>query len=367
MRALISTRILNFRGGILEQLAAGIRLLELDVHNFTIGHGFPCEGAPQYGLTIEACEAERPCHGAGCEVDHGDPETDTEGNPTTNTLVDWLHQVSVWSAQHPTHSPITICLDIKEVYGPWLGFGPWLGALDTMVRKEFSSIYTPAELAVHREAQGTAWPLVETMRGKVPHLRTPPPPLTFSMQASPTVHTPLQQPHILVCTAKCLTPPRTLPSHTIGPFCTEWRHDDPRGQPGSVLRVRQRHVLRVPAGRPGCAQGGDHLPPCQPHPISSVHTSPPTLYPLCPYPLYAYPLPCARPPCASPRASSARRRTISSQPRRRRAGTAYTTTSSAFSCARAPSGCAAVSERATDPSRSSTPAHSFLAAATAPL
>lgn len=155
------------RGGILEQLAAGIRLLELDVHNFTIGHGFPCEGAPQYGLTIEACEAERPCHGAGCEVDHGDPETDTEGNPTTNTLVDWLHQVSVWSAQHPTHSPITICLDIKEVYGPWLGFGPWLGALDTMVRKEFSSIYTPAELAVHREAQGTAWPLVETMRGKV--------------------------------------------------------------------------------------------------------------------------------------------------------------------------------------------------------
>ena len=174
MRALISTRILNFRGGILEQLAAGIRLLELDVHNFTIGHGFPCEGAPQYGLTIEACEAERPCHGAGCEVDHGDPETDTEGNPTTNTLVDWLHQVSVWSAQHPTHSPITICLDIKEVYGPWLGFGPWLGALDTMVRKEFSSIYTPAELAVHREAQGTAWPLVETMRGKVPHLRTPP-------------------------------------------------------------------------------------------------------------------------------------------------------------------------------------------------
>ena len=155
MRALISTRILNFRGGILEQLAAGIRLLELDVHNFTIGHGFPCEGAPQYGLTIEACEAERPCHGAGCEVDHGDPETDTEGNTTTNTLVDWLHQVSVWSAQHPTHSPITICLDIKEVYGPWLGFGPWLGALDTMVRKEFSSIYTPAELAVHKQVART--------------------------------------------------------------------------------------------------------------------------------------------------------------------------------------------------------------------
>ena len=41
-------------------------------------------------------------------------------------------------------------------------------ALDAMVRTEFLNIFTPAELAAHREARdGEGWPLVDHMRGKV--------------------------------------------------------------------------------------------------------------------------------------------------------------------------------------------------------
>ena len=37
-----------------------------------------------------------------------------------------------------------------------------------MVRSEFLNIFTPSDLAAHREAQGGAgWPLVDRMRGKV--------------------------------------------------------------------------------------------------------------------------------------------------------------------------------------------------------
>ena len=46
-------------------------------------------------------------------------------------------------------------------------------ALDAMVRTEFLNIFTPAELAAHREARGGAgWPLVDHMRGKV-HISHP--------------------------------------------------------------------------------------------------------------------------------------------------------------------------------------------------
>lgn len=166
------------RGGILEQLDAGVRFLELDVfaHNFdsvgyTIGHGYAgaCDIALALGafntiaecrgflLDLNGCDVD---DGTGCEVDHGKPETDTLHNPSSDVLVDWLRQISSWSNMHPTHSPITVGLDIKHTFNT--------SALDAMVRSEFLSIFTPADLAAHREVQGGAgWPLVDHMRGKV--------------------------------------------------------------------------------------------------------------------------------------------------------------------------------------------------------
>ena len=141
-----------------------------------------------------------------CQVDHGKPETDTVNNPSSDELVDWLRQISSWSNVHPTHSPITVGLDYyvssntfptsgappspapsrtRKFSKPLRVFAPSVrplyhahrahyhcssgrAALDALVRTEFLNIFTPAELAAHREAQGGAgWPLVDHMRGKV--------------------------------------------------------------------------------------------------------------------------------------------------------------------------------------------------------
>ena len=50
------------------------------------------------------------------QVDHGKPKTDTVHNPSSDVLVDWLRQISSWSNMHPTHSPITVGLDIKHTF-----------------------------------------------------------------------------------------------------------------------------------------------------------------------------------------------------------------------------------------------------------
>ena len=144
-----------------------------------------------------------------CQVDHGKPKTDTVNNPSSDELVDWLRQISSWSNVHPTHSPITVGLDLTETQAdsdvPTSGAPPspapsrtrkfanplrrplhspplrmhtvdrahyhcssGRAALDAMVRTEFLNIFTPAELAAHREARdGAGWPLVDHMRGKV--------------------------------------------------------------------------------------------------------------------------------------------------------------------------------------------------------
>ena len=52
------------------------------------------------------------------QVDHGKPKTDTMHNPSSDVLVDWLRQISSWSNMHPTHSPITVGLDIKPPFDP---------------------------------------------------------------------------------------------------------------------------------------------------------------------------------------------------------------------------------------------------------
>jgi len=80
------------RGAIIEQLDAGVRLIELDFHDnsydshgFRVGHDSP-----------------------GDEVDLG------EFNPDTDALGEWLSLLASWSASHIGHSPITVVLDIKD-------------------------------------------------------------------------------------------------------------------------------------------------------------------------------------------------------------------------------------------------------------
>lgn len=81
------------RGTILEQLDAGVRGLELDIHD----NDFATVGDYQLGHTI---------HGA--EVEQGG------GNPDSILLRDWLMQIQDWSQEHPSHAPITLTLDIKD-------------------------------------------------------------------------------------------------------------------------------------------------------------------------------------------------------------------------------------------------------------
>ena len=81
------------RGTIHEQLDAGFRGLEFDIHDnefanigdYQLGHFSP-----------------------GGEVERG------HGNPSTVLLSDWLSHVKAWSSENQGHAPITITIDFKD-------------------------------------------------------------------------------------------------------------------------------------------------------------------------------------------------------------------------------------------------------------
>ncbi len=88
-----SGTISGARGSIVHQLDSGVRFVEFDVWSgdyasagdYRIGH-----------------------NSAGNQVDH------TGGNPAGDHLRDWLTAVSTWSAAHPSASPVTVLLDLKD-------------------------------------------------------------------------------------------------------------------------------------------------------------------------------------------------------------------------------------------------------------
>jgi hypothetical protein len=87
-----SGNFVHERRGITQQLDAGVRFLEFDVHDeyaakheYTLGHSVP-----------------------GDQVETG------FGNPATIVLTDWLKLVNTWSSAHRGHAPITVTLDMKD-------------------------------------------------------------------------------------------------------------------------------------------------------------------------------------------------------------------------------------------------------------
>ena len=142
--AMIAATHNSYSGGtrrtIQEQLEAGVRFVELDVHSddylasgYQIGHDAP-----------------------GDEVEQG------EGNPSTIAIADWLAMLWDWHSANPNHVPLTVGLDIKDdIYAsPTVADGN-LAALNQLVEQTFGdALLTEAEVA-------DGWPLVDELRGRI--------------------------------------------------------------------------------------------------------------------------------------------------------------------------------------------------------
>ena len=81
------------RGSIVQQLDAGIRQIELDIHRKSSDNGIYFEVGHDNG---------------GDRVDH------SHGNPSTNRLDGWLDVIASWSGQNRSHEPVLIILDPKD-------------------------------------------------------------------------------------------------------------------------------------------------------------------------------------------------------------------------------------------------------------
>ncbi len=128
------------KNSLVYQLDHGVRFLELDVHDngyatshdYAVGHGSP-----------------------GDLVDHS-------GNPASNNLRDWLAVVNTWSAQHPTHAPLIVMLDLKDDLTDNPSFAA--GNL-TALNAEFESVFGSRMLAAKDYPAGQ--PTVDALRGRV--------------------------------------------------------------------------------------------------------------------------------------------------------------------------------------------------------
>ena len=79
------------KGSIIQQLDAGVRGLELDIHynggDISVGHDNP-----------------------------GDAVYHSNGNPASNELKDWLQLLNDWSVKNKNHVPVSLTIDLK---GSW--------------------------------------------------------------------------------------------------------------------------------------------------------------------------------------------------------------------------------------------------------
>jgi putative Ig domain-containing protein len=107
------------RGSIQQQLDAGVRFVELDIHD----DNFASIGDYQVGHS----------DGPGSEVD-------PTGNPQSIALRPWLHVIADWSFAHPTHAPLVVMLDVKDDLTDNTSFAAGnMTALNSDLRSEFGS------------------------------------------------------------------------------------------------------------------------------------------------------------------------------------------------------------------------------------
>ncbi len=129
------------RGSLPEQLNAGVRCVELDLHD----NGFGSIQDWKLGHIRD-----------GAEVMEGD------GNPDSNHLSEWLRAVRSWSRDNQGHAPLTLILDIKDSLadndGPDEGN---LGALNQRIVEIFGAALYP------RYSLGNEWPTVANLRDRV--------------------------------------------------------------------------------------------------------------------------------------------------------------------------------------------------------
>ena len=137
-----SGNIAGSRGTIPQQLDAGIRFIEYDIHlgdyarngDYQIGHGSP-----------------------GSQVDHTPP------NPASNDFADWLRMLAAWSDAHPQHAPIALGLDAKNDLSAQSS--PAAGnpsALNEELRSLLGArMYTAAQFG------DGAWPSANALQGRI--------------------------------------------------------------------------------------------------------------------------------------------------------------------------------------------------------
>ncbi|MFI5297123.1 MAG: hypothetical protein ACHREM_03415 [Polyangiales bacterium] len=126
-------------GSIAQQLAAGVRGLELDVwpvvldqrHDFTLGHILPGEGVALGG-----------------------------DNPSSPLFRTWIRLIAEWMSANAGHAPIFLVLDLKAPLGD-VGAVDGIDALEGPLTSTFgSTLLPPGDVDV-------GWPELDDARGRM--------------------------------------------------------------------------------------------------------------------------------------------------------------------------------------------------------
>ena len=127
------------RGSITDQLDAGVRGIEFDIHN----DDFALVGDFQIGSDAPGSNVQL----AG-------------GNPELPHLSSWLNELNSWSNQHPNHAPITITLTLQDTFieTKQASQGSMYALNQTLKDELGEKLYSAKH---HNE---TGWPIVEDMR-----------------------------------------------------------------------------------------------------------------------------------------------------------------------------------------------------------
>jgi hypothetical protein len=126
-------------GPLRRQLDAGVRFVELDVHDNEFG---------SYGYRI------------GHEAP-GDQVSKAGGNPRTDKLVAWLRAIAGWSDANPRHAPVAVALDIKDDLTDNRSFAEGnLARLNADLGDCLPRLFTSESLG------SELWPTVDALRGQ---------------------------------------------------------------------------------------------------------------------------------------------------------------------------------------------------------